>query len=126
MDAGRWQPTQVGFRDLEVRCIIGVREREREQEQLLLADVGLTYNAAEAAASDELQHAVDYSLAARSVAETLRECRFELLERACAAVASALLLQFPQSVEVEVTLKKPQAIEAARYAYATVRMQRQA
>lgn len=119
------QPTRVGVRDLEVRCIIGVREREREQEQQVLVDISLAYDAAQAAASDRLQHAVDYSLAASCAKQVLEEGRFELLERACVTVARALLERFPHSDEAEVTVKKPGAIEAARFAYATVCVRRQ-
>lgn len=125
MDAKTSQTALVGIRDLEVWCIIGVRERERGQEQRLLVDISLAYDAGHAAESDRLQDAVDYSLAADHVRELLREGRFELLERASVSVARGLLQRFPQSTEVEVTLKKPEAIADARCAYAMVRVRQE-
>ncbi len=83
----------------------GVLERERGEGQRFLFDVWLEV-ADDAARSDRIEDAVDY----RAVAETVRSVSdsraFHLLEALAAAVADALVEQFPL-VHARVRVRKP-------------------
>ncbi|TVR04862.1 MAG: dihydroneopterin aldolase [Spirochaetaceae bacterium] len=113
-------PVTIGFERLTVRCIIGVRPRERRRAQTVLVDCSLAYDAALAAQSDRVEHAVDYSALARRVAVLLQEGRYGLLERAVWEVAGALLDGDARVFSVSVTVRKPAAIATARAAFAAI------
>ncbi len=107
---------------IRARCILGVRPWERRRRRRV--DISLTIEAdlAAAAASDSLEHAVDYSAAARRVREAVAATRFRLLE-ALAAHVAAIVLEMPRVRAVEVTVSKPGAIR--RTGAPEVRMRRE-
>lgn len=113
-------PVTIGFEGLMIRCIIGVRPRERRRPQVVLVDCSLTCDAASAVQSDQVEDAVDYSALARRVSAQLREARYGLLERAVWEVAGEVLAGDARVTSVSVTIRKPGAIAAARAAYAAV------
>ena len=81
----------VSVRDLPVRAVIGVHEWERDVEQTLLVSVDMAADVRQAAASDDLADAVDYSAVAATIAAVLREGKFALIETAAERVAGRLL-----------------------------------
>ena len=98
--------------NLEVRCVIGVRDWERAVTQQLLVDVALSVDVSDAAASDQLAHTIDYSAVCARVAEIARTGRFQLIEALAAHTAQALLDETPAS-QVTVTVHKPGAVPQA-------------
>jgi dihydroneopterin aldolase len=88
----------VSIRDLSVPAVIGVHDWEREIEQTLVFSVDIvpaTADVRQAAASDDLADALDYSAVASTIAAVVREGKFHLIETAADRVAERLLADFP-------------------------------
>ena len=93
----------VSIRDLRVSTIIGVLDWERETEQTLIFAVDMVSDVAQAAASDDLADALDYSAVAQTVRDVVTEGKFQLIERAAERVAGQLVADYRLSwVRVEV------------------------
>lgn len=105
--------------DLKVRCIVGVYTHERKVEQDLYVDVRLEFDFTEAARTDQIGHTLDYTRLAALLEEWMRREKFQLIEtlaeRACTLITEA----FPQVRHCRVTIKKPGALAAARFASMT-------
>jgi 7,8-dihydroneopterin aldolase/epimerase/oxygenase len=87
----------VSIRDLRVPAVIGVHDWEREIEQTLIVSVDMvpeTADVRQAAKSDDLADALDYSAVAETIAAVLREGKFRLIETAAERVAERLLADF--------------------------------
>ena len=84
----------VSVKDLSVRTVIGVHGWERHVEQTLLVSVDMATDVRNAASSDDLADALDYSAVAAAIAAVLREGRFRLIETAAERVAERLLADF--------------------------------
>lgn len=92
---------------LEIYAHHGVFAEEARLGQRFTLDLALTADLGPAAASDDLQDAIDYGKVALAASEVLTTRRFHLLEAAARAVGTVLLEQFPQVEAVLVTLRKP-------------------
>jgi dihydroneopterin aldolase len=105
--------------DLKVRCIVGVYTHERKVEQDLYVDVRLELDFEEAARTDQIAHTLDYTSLAAMLEEWMRREKFQLIEtlaeRACVLITQA----FPEVRHCRVTIKKPGALGAARFASVT-------
>ena len=71
---------KVGFDQLKVPCIIGVRPWERLQEQELIVDVRVGVHIDDLGTSDSLASTVDYGVLAEGVTTLIQEGKFRLLE----------------------------------------------
>jgi len=85
----------VSVRDLSVPAVIGVHGWEREVEQTLIVSVDMAGDVRQAAATDDLADALDYSAVARTIAAVVRDGKFHLIETAAERVAERLLADFP-------------------------------
>ncbi len=81
----------VSIRDLSVPAVIGVHDWEREISQTLVVSVDLAAGVPQAAATDDLADALDYSAVAQTIASVLQAGRFRLIETAAERVAERLL-----------------------------------
>jgi dihydroneopterin aldolase len=103
----------AGLKGLRIECVIGVYPEERARTQTILVDVELDYDFAAAAASDDIQSAVDYAAVSRSVRALAEHGQFQLIET-LAEQAAAMLLAQPGLVQaVRVEVRKPGAIPDA-------------
>ncbi len=102
----------VSIRDLRVPAVIGVHDWEREVEQTLLISVDMAADVRQAAATDDLADALDYSAVASTIAAVVREGQFHLIETAAERVAERLLADFPVT-SLRLELRKP--INAGAY-----------
>ena len=99
----------VEVHGLEVYGNHGAEEDERDAGQTFLVDLDLQVS--DAALSDRIEDAVDYRAVAARVQAISDERRFHLLEALAAAVADALVAEFPVET-VRVRVRKP-AVRAA-------------
>jgi len=86
---------RVSVRDLRVSAVIGVRDWEREVTQTLTFNVEMSADVRQAAATDDLADALDYSAVARTISSVVSEGRFRLIETAAERVAERLLADHP-------------------------------
>ena len=102
--------------DLKIRCIVGVYTHERKVEQDLFVDLRLELDFTEAARTDQIGHTLDYTRLAALLEEWMRREKFQLIEtlaeRSCVLITEA----FPEVRRCRVTIKKPGALAAARFA----------
>jgi 7,8-dihydroneopterin aldolase/epimerase/oxygenase len=99
----------VSIKDLSVATVIGVHPWEREIEQTLIFNVDMVPEAADvrqAAATDDLADALDYSAVATTIATVVRDGQFRLIETAAERVAEHLLAGFPLT-SLRLELRKP-------------------
>lgn len=113
----------IGFKDLRVTCIIGVLPHEREQEQLVRMDLELTYDVHDVA-DERLDNVISYAEAAGLLAELLVVKRFRLIENAAAACIALLFDSYPSLTSAQITIKKPDAIPDADFAFAKLHQDR--
>jgi 7,8-dihydroneopterin aldolase/epimerase/oxygenase len=98
----------VSIRDLRVSTVIGVYDWEREIEQVLTFSIDMAADVAEAAKSDDIRDALDYSGVAQAVKAVVTEGRFQLIETAAERVAERLLTAYGlEWVRVEVVKPIP-------------------
>jgi dihydroneopterin aldolase len=86
----------------------GVFDFEREQGQRFVADVVCSLDLGLAAASDDLQHTVDYGALAADVVADIEGEPLNLIEALADRIATTCLRR-PAVESVEVTVHKPEA-----------------
>jgi dihydroneopterin aldolase len=86
----------------------GVFDFEREQGQRFVADVVCSLDLGPAAASDDLQHTVDYGALAADVVADIEGEPLNLIEALADRIATTCLRR-PAVESVEVTVHKPEA-----------------
>ena len=104
---------QVFIRDLLVRGIIGVNERERLAEQDILINIVLFADVREAGVKDELGFSVDYSDTAKKVYAIAETAKRYTVEALAEDIAQMCLTQ-PHVQKVRVRVEKPGAVRFAR------------
>lgn len=112
---------RIELRGITARGFHGVLEDERRKGQDFIVDVILGVDTAPAASFDDLNHTVDYSDVALSVAEIIKGDPVNLIETLAARIADAVLMR-PLVRCVEVTVHKPHAPIAVKFAdvYVTI------
>jgi FolB domain-containing protein len=104
---------KIHIRDLLVRCIIGVFDRERDHKQDVVLSITLHTDARRAAGTDALEDTVDYVALRDRVITYVESSSFHLIESLAEAVAEICLAA--AGVEaVDVTVDKPGALTYAR------------
>lgn len=103
----------------------GVLEEERRDGQRFLVDVELDLEHEQAARTDAIEDAIDYRAVVVRVRELSDARSHHLLESFAAAVADALLGEFPVAA-VRVRVRKPDVVLDPPVAYAAVLVERRA
>jgi 7,8-dihydroneopterin aldolase/epimerase/oxygenase len=88
----------VSVKGLSVPAVIGVRDWERDVTQTLTFSaemVPATPGVRQAAVTDDLADALDYSAVAQTISSVVRDGRFRLIETAAERVAERLLADHP-------------------------------
>jgi dihydroneopterin aldolase len=111
----------VEIEALELFGYHGVHEDEQRHGQRFLFDIA--YDVSDAALSDNIADAVDYSEVVALVRGISDGRRFDLLEALAAAVADAILARFPVQ-RVRVRARKPDVKFAAPVAWTAVTVER--
>lgn len=99
---------KILIRNLELRTIIGLYERERTAKQALILNLELRGDFSRAGKTDSLEGSVNYREVEEQVIALVENSSFHLLEALGEAVA-ALCLSFSEVVSVKITLDKPGA-----------------
>jgi len=100
---------KVQIKKLRVRCIVGVRPRERRIRQTLLVDVTCYCNLSAKVVRDHLERTVDYSTLASKVRSVAEESQFYLIETLADRIA-LICLENDLVQKVRVGVSKPHVI----------------
>ena len=112
----------IAVADLEIRCIVGIHPHERVEPQTLFLDVEIDHDFARAADSGDTSHTVDYSEMSEALTLMVQEGRFHLMEALAERGCRLIFERWPSVTRCRITVKKPAALPAARYA--AVRVER--
>lgn len=102
------------IKDLVAECRIGVYDWEKQTPQNVWIDLELAIDAAKAAASDDVQAAIDYGRLVTRVKQHAQHKPFGLLETLAETLAALILKEFP-TPQVTVRIKK-RALPGVEYA----------
>jgi FolB domain-containing protein len=95
----------IVIKNLEVRFRVGVPDEERAQPQPLTITVELDLDTAQAAATDDLAHTVDYFALSRRIKELGAGREWRLIEKLAADVAT-LAMSDPRVQAARVEVRK--------------------
>lgn len=101
--------------DLQVSCIIGILPRERKEEQTILVSIIADYDISQAAASENIEHTLDYVEVVELLNQQLKSKQYELLERAVTDLSEQVLERWPSILRFSIEIKKPEALPLASY-----------
>lgn len=110
---GASRPDRILIRDLMVRCIVGINEDERREEQDVRINIVLYAGLRPAGRSDRIEDAVDYRSIKKRVVAMVQGSSYFLVEALAEAVAS-LCLEDRRVLAVRVRIEKPGALRFAR------------
>ena len=120
--------TRIRVEDLRVQCLIGAWTHERHTPQEIRVDLEIVTDARQAAETDALADAVDYSVLTETVRFVLQEGHFQLLETGVHMLQRVLLIppidpRRPRIEEVSVRLTKFGALSGdARFQWIPTRV----
>jgi len=108
-----------------IDCVaaIGVTAEERTIKQRLSIDVEILTDAAQAARTDSLKDAIDYSQIATLVLEVCRGRDFHLIETLAELLASRILADFP-TPQVRILVRKISPVVEPRVRHVSVEIVR--
>lgn len=115
----------IQIRGLEVFAWHGVGLEEKEKGQPFILDVDMECNLKKAGQTDALGDTVNYALVVEEITRVMREKSYDLIERAAARVAEAVLQMDDRIWRVRVLLKKPEAPIQAKFDYVAVEIIRE-
>lgn len=87
----------------------GVFDFERRDGQDFYVDIEVKLSLQEASKSDNLEDSIDYGLLTTIAREEIEGEPVNLIERLAGKIADRIVMQFPQSISVSVTVHKPSA-----------------
>jgi 7,8-dihydroneopterin aldolase/epimerase/oxygenase len=99
----------VFLRGLEVDCIIGVFDWEREQKQKVVIDLDMDWDIGPAARDDDLAKAVDWKAVTKAVLDLVGPSTFELVETLAERIAGMVVTGFGVP-RIRVRVQKPGAV----------------
>ncbi len=116
---------RIQIRGLEVFAWHGVGLEEQEKGQPFILDVDMECNLKKAGQTDALGDTINYALVVEEITRVMREKSYDLIERAAARVAEAVLQMDDRIWRVRVLLKKPEAPIQAKFDYVAVEITRE-
>ena len=103
----------ISVKALKVEAIIGIYPHELHQTQPLIFDIDMVSDISPAAASDNIEHALDYAGVASRVKAMAEGNSRKLLESLIEDIAEQLMREFSAIEELSLAVSKPQAIAEA-------------
>ncbi|GMU47512.1 MAG: hypothetical protein AMXMBFR26_22940 [Porticoccaceae bacterium] len=110
----RERPVDIVYiRDLRIDTTIGIYDWEREVRQTVSLDLEMATDITAAAASDDIQYALNYKAVAKRIIAHVESSGCLLVERLAEEVAGLVLAEFPVPW-LRLRLSKPGALRGAR------------
>mgnify|MGYP005810877181 FL=1 len=103
----------VYIRDLCIATTIGIYDWEREVRQTVSLDLEMATDIRRAAASDDIQYALNYKAVAKRIIAHVESSNCLLVERLAEEVAALVLSEFPVPW-LRLRLSKPGALRGAQ------------
>lgn len=103
----------IYLRDLRIDTVIGVYEWERRIRQTLSLDLEMGADIRRAAASDDIDHTLNYKAVAKRLIALVSESRFELVEKLAEEAARVVVTEFDVPW-LRLSVNKPGAVRGAQ------------
>jgi len=84
----------VYIRDLQIKTIIGIYDWERKIKQTVSIDIEMATDIAKAAASDNIEDALNYKAVGKRIIQFVEESSYQLVETMAEKVAQIVLDEF--------------------------------
>jgi 7,8-dihydroneopterin aldolase/epimerase/oxygenase len=104
---------KIFLEGLKVEAVIGIWEWERRVRQTVSLDLEMAVDARKAAASDDIEQALDYKRIAKHLIQVVEASRFKLVETLAETLARIVVTEFDVAW-VRLSVSKPGAIEGSR------------
>jgi dihydroneopterin aldolase len=98
---------------LELYCVIGVQDWERQVMQKVRIDVEMAADCRPSGEADDPALALDYRAVSKKVQQIVEGSSFKLVETLAEQIAAAILHDFPRAASVKVRVAKPGAVRFA-------------
>jgi dihydroneopterin aldolase len=96
---------KILIEDLTFKAILGLLEKERNEEQLIVVNAEIEYE-------DKVNY-VDYAKVCDLIVNTIQTGKFLLVEDAVDEIEKILLENFPQMKSLRLSVKKPEILKNA-------------
>ncbi len=103
----------VFIKDLRIETIIGIYDWERQVKQTISLDLEMAHDISRAAASDDIQFALNYKAIAKRLIAFVEGSEFLLIERLAEEVARIVMHEF-QVPWLRLSVHKPGALRGAK------------
>ncbi len=103
----------IYLRDLRVSTVIGIFDWERAIRQTVSIDLEMGWDIREAAASDHIDHALDYKAVAKRIIAFVEDSDFQLVETLAERIAALVREEFGVPW-LRLRVSKPGAIRGAQ------------
>ena len=84
----------IFLRNLRIEVIIGIFDWERKAKQAVFFDIEMATDVKKAAASDQIDDALDYKLISKSIINFVEKSEFKLVETLAEKVAELIMTDF--------------------------------
>jgi len=98
---------------LELYCVIGLQNWERQVKQKVRIDLALDSDCRAAGAADDPGLALDYRAVSKRVQQLVEGSEFKLVEALAERIAAVILDEFTRANSVTVRVAKPGAVRFA-------------
>ena len=116
---------KIIIKGLKILAYHGVKEQEKRDGQNFILDCILFVNRNKLRFQDSIDDTISYSTVARIIKCTMQKKSYNLIETAAEYVAQNLFKEFASLIEVDITLKKPEApIKDLDFEYVAVNIRR--
>jgi len=103
----------VYLRDLKIETVIGIFDWERQIKQTVVLDIDMATDVAAAAATDNIENALDYKAVTKRVIQFVESSDFQLVETLAERIAEMLRNEFGIPW-LRLTVNKKGALRGAR------------
>ena len=104
---------KIYIRDLTLKCIIGIFERERKIKQKVIINIAIFADLKKACKTDNINETVDYKLIKKNIILMVKKSNYFLIEKLADEIAG-ICLENKKVESVMVTVDKPGALRFAR------------
>lgn len=106
---------KVFLNDLKIDTIIGIYEWERNIKQTLQFDLEMDWDIRPAAASEDINDALDYDAMSKTIVRFVEQSSYQLIETLAEDLCQLLIKEF-SIPKIKLTLTKPVKLHGQNYA----------
>jgi len=104
---------EIVIEDLTFKAILGLLEKERNEEQLVVVCAKILY--------EDKKNFIDYAKVCDIIQNTIVEGKFELIEDAIDVIISKIYTRYPHMKSIKLKIRKPEILKNALVGVETLR-----